>query len=97
MIFLQKLLYYCLMLITALLSLFYMKEALFNRRPDENIFRIKEALGLGSIFVFYLLYKAYQFGEQQGKYAQGLLYILGSWVCWAVIVGIIFILGKFLQ
>jgi hypothetical protein len=85
------------MLITALLSLFYMKEALLNRRPDENFFRMKEALGLGSIFVFYLLYKAYQFGEQQGKFGHGLLYILGSWLCWAVIVGMIFILGKFLQ
>jgi hypothetical protein len=53
-----------------------MKEALLNRRPDENFFRMKEALGLGSIFVFYLLYKAYQFGEQQGKFGHGLLYIL---------------------
>ncbi|MBK6352287.1 MAG: hypothetical protein IPF46_02545 [Saprospiraceae bacterium] len=85
------------MLITALLSLFYMKEALFNRRPDENFLKIKEALGLGSIFVCYLLYKAYQVGEQQGKFGQGLVYILGSWLCWLVIIGVIFIISKFLQ
>ncbi|MBK8517212.1 MAG: hypothetical protein IPL55_13300 [Saprospiraceae bacterium] len=84
--FFIKLSYYCGLFGTGVLSIFYIYTALFKRTISENPYYIKECFGLSSIFVLMILFRAYQVGEIQGKFINGIWLILSSWLVWGVVV-----------
>jgi hypothetical protein len=88
MSFIIKLLYYFLLFMTSVLSVFYLYTAIFKRHVGENPYFLKEFMGVSSLAVLWFLYKAYQMGELNEKYYQGLGFILSSWLCWVVVIGI---------
>jgi hypothetical protein len=94
MYFLQRLLYYCLLFGTSFLACFYVYTGLFKRHAGENPFFMKQSFALSSILVLVVLYKAFQLGEVQGRYWQGLVVVLASWLVWALILLAYLLLAK---
>lgn len=92
--FIQKLIYYCLLFGTAVLSMFYIYEAFFKRNVGVNVPYMKECFGVASIFVLAVLYKAYQTGELQEKFTVGIGIIVLSWLFWALVLFGYIILAK---
>jgi hypothetical protein len=84
--FLIQLLYYCGLIGTGVLSISYIYNAIFKRIVSENPYYSKELFGLASIFVLMILYRAYQVGEIQGKFMNGIWIILSSWLVWGIVV-----------
>ena len=59
---------------------------LSNRNSiQNNPFYIKQGLALISLYGVYKLYKAYQLGEQQHRFAEGMFQISIVWISWALL------------
>ena len=94
MSFVQKLLYYCLLCGTTVLSIFYIYEAVFKRSLEDIPPYIKESFGLASLFILAIQYKAYQLGELQERYTTGIVVIISSWLIWGLVLLAYVILAK---
>ena len=96
MVFLLKLLYYTLLLLTAVLAAFFLYTGLMHwlapRRPDPTSLKI--ILGLCSVPVLGMLWQAYRLGEYQGRLWAGTGMVALSWLMWLVPILIVFFVVK---
>ena len=92
--FLQRLLYYCFLVGTGILACFYVYTGLFKGHTGENPAFMKQTFAFSSLLVMLVLYKAYQIGELQGRYWQGLVLVFASWLIWGLVLLVYLLIAK---
>lgn len=85
MTFIVKMLFYGFWLVSGLLCIYYIFTGLTDIAFKNNPFYIKQGLALISLYGVYKLYKAYQLGEQQHRFAEGMFQISIVWISWALL------------
>ncbi len=85
--------YYVLFFFTGVLNVFYLWSGIISLSEETGTILVKRLMGLSAVFVFYLLYQAYLYGEVQGHFFKGIGWILCCWCCWltAVVLGFLII------
>lgn len=94
--FVLKLVYYCLLAGTFILSLFYIWEALFSKSGTDNPFYLKQWLGFVSLIILWILYKAYLAGEVESRFGLGIKIIMLSWTLWGLLVILFYGIAKYI-
>jgi hypothetical protein len=85
MAFIVKMLFYGFWLVSGLLCLYYLFTGLTETALKNNPFYIKQGLALISLYGIFKLHKAYQLGEQQHRFAEGMFQISMIWIFWAML------------
>ena len=91
--FTQQLIFFCLWFGTGVLSLSYIYTAIFKSSSNNPVF-MKQVFGLVSIFVLYILYKAYQSGVLKNDFLVGIKIVLLSWLPYFIVLIGYLILAK---